>query len=389
MTLRALIVGESWGANEAQYKHALVGASGHELVRLLSTVGLAPPLPGKFPPPERMIEYWASLLTTHQIAVTNVFNARPPGNEVELFFDSKGLRTMPALAKGKYLLPEHLHHVERLWQEIRDARPNLIIAFGNAACWATLGKTGIRDLRGYVNYSKADLAPQGSNLPYIKVMPTYHPASIMRMWSNRTLLLKDLEKAAREIEFPEVRRVTQWLVAHDTETLSAPRMTLSEIRQWLNRPATEYAIDIESGYALFSALELKKMTPAMRRTLSSQISMVGFARSASDALVIPIMERNERDLCYWSRADEIEVWRLIKRGVQRPIPKIYQNGLYDCARFIEAGIYPTMCHEDTMLRHHAMYPEMLKGLGFLGSLYTEQVAWKSVYHDRESFKRDE
>ncbi len=57
-------------------------------------------------------------------------------------------------------------------------------------------------------------------------------------------------------------------------------MTLSEIRQWLNRPAAEYAIDIESGYVLFSALELKKMTASMRHALSSQIAMVGFAREA-------------------------------------------------------------------------------------------------------------
>ena len=244
-------MGEAWGANEAAHKHALVGATGHELVRLLSTVGLAPPLPGKFPPPERMIEYWFDLARDQDIHVTNVFNQRPPGNDLDLFFGNTGLRTLPQYAKGKYILPEHMHHVERLWQEIRDARPNLIIALGNCACWATLGKTKISEIRGYVHYSKPDLVPQGSNLPYIKVIPSYHPAAILRAWSNRTILLRDLQKAAREISFPEIRRIPQWLVAHDQETPGAPKMTLAEIRQWLNRPAAEYAIDIESGYVLF------------------------------------------------------------------------------------------------------------------------------------------
>jgi hypothetical protein len=29
-----------------------------------------------------------------------------------------------------------------------------------------------------------------------------------------------------------------------------------------------------------------------------------------------------------------------------------------------------------MLLHHALQPEVQKGLGFLGSIYTEEPAWK-------------
>lgn len=387
--MRALIIGESWGVNEAQFKHALVGATGHELVRLLNQVDLAPELPGRFPPPERMIEYWLALRNTHDIGVTNVFNQRPPGNEVELFFGGTGLRTLPALTKGKYILPEHLHHVERLWQEIRALKPNLIIALGNCAAWATLGKTKISELRGYVHYSLPHLAAPDSNLPYIKVIPSYHPAAILRQWSNRTILLKDLEKCAREIEWPEIRRVPRWITGHDT-TPGAPRLTIQEIRQWLNRPASEYAIDIESGYALFSALELQKMTSQMRHILSSQISMVSFARNERDALVIPFMERNTIDLSYWKkRDDEVEAWRLTKRAIERPVPKVFQNSLYDIARFAEHGLYVKQCRDDPMLRHHAMFPEMLKGLGFLGSLYLNEIQWKAAYSNREVLKRDD
>ena len=36
--------------------------------------------------------------------------------------------------------------------------------------------------------------------------------------------------------------------------------------------------------------------------------------------------------------------------------------------------------EDTMLLHHAIHPEMRKGLGFLGSLYTSEPAWKLMRH---------
>jgi hypothetical protein len=33
---------------------------------------------------------------------------------------------------------------------------------------------------------------------------------------------------------------------------------------------------------------------------------------------------------------------------------------------------------DTMIAHHAMYPEMAKSLGFLGSVYTDLPAWKPM-----------
>jgi hypothetical protein len=29
-----------------------------------------------------------------------------------------------------------------------------------------------------------------------------------------------------------------------------------------------------------------------------------------------------------------------------------------------------------MLLHHAIHPEMRKGLGFLGSIYTDEPSWK-------------
>jgi hypothetical protein len=44
---------------------------------------------------------------------------------------------------------------------------------------------------------------------------------------------------------------------------------------------------------------------------------------------------------------------------------------------------------DTMLLHHSMYPELPKSLGFLGSIYTNEAAWKLMRRDAEELKRDE
>ena len=34
--------------------------------------------------------------------------------------------------------------------------------------------------------------------------------------------------------------------------------------------------------------------------------------------------------------------------------------------------------DDTMLMHHALQPESNKGLGFLGSVYTNHSSWKTM-----------
>ena len=38
-----------------------------------------------------------------------------------------------------------------------------------------------------------------------------------------------------------------------------------------------------------------------------------------------------------------------------------------------------------MLAHHSLYSELQKGLGFLGSIYTNYPSWKSM----RTFKREE
>jgi len=40
-----------------------------------------------------------------------------------------------------------------------------------------------------------------------------------------------------------------------------------------------------------------------------------------------------------------------------------------------------------MLLHHAMQPEMEKGLGFLGSLYTNEPSWKFMRTDHDNLKK--
>lgn len=356
MTLRAIIVGEAWGASEATYRHPFVGASGRELARMVAAAGLGPKLANDYANESQMIAHWARARADFGLGLANVFSEQPPGNNVFHFFDRDGDHNLPAYAAASrrgYVKPEFLHHLHHLWSTIEDEKPNVIIATGNASCWATIGQTKITVLRGTVQQSKRLQR---------KVLPTFHAAAVLRNWPLRTITIADLAKANVEAEFPEIRRPPRWLTIPDPTPEG-----IGEIAEWLSAPASSYAIDIE--------------------TYGKQITIVGFARSADQALVVPIIDHQLRS--YWPTSNlETDAWRWIRRGLKRQVPKTFQNGLYDISYFIRMGLVPTMCHDDTMLKHHSRYPELQKSLGFLASLYCNEVAWKSMRRV-ESLKRDE
>lgn len=392
MSLRLVLVGEAYGRHEDMFQHPLVGGSGAELANELHQAGLAPDIGVNLPSEIELIAYWKHLRTNYGIGVTNVFQARPPDNEIAHFFDCESQDNFLPRYKPSKTLPncwlrrDMRYHVENLYTELQETNPNLIVLMGNTACWAMLKQTKITALRGVV---------QQSEVTKQKCLPTYHPAAILRQWSWRPVAVADYIKARREANFPEIIRPRRFFTFQDTYTPTY----LDEIKAWTNQPFPAVdnhslgllSCDIESGYALFTRAELNQMTKQMRYILSSQISMIGFAKSESDAMVIPFMTRSSvEDLSYWpTREEEAEAWSLAKLLLELPIDKTFQNGLYDINRLMYVGIRVRRAVEDTMLKHHSLYPELPKSLGFLGSIYSNERAWKMMYSAGESLKRDD
>lgn len=333
---RIVIVGESWGEQEERLQLPFVGASGQELTRMLR---------------EAEIDRYSCLLT-------NVFPLRPPENNIEALCGKKAEvgadYKLPPIRQGKYIRPEYLPHLERLAEEIRTCAPNLVIAFGNIAMWALLRATGIGALRGAVAESRL--------IPGVKVLPTYHPAAVLRNWAWRVIVVADLQKAKRESAQAAILRP-------EREILISP--TLDEISSWLTRPAVLYACDIE--------------------TFQGQIEMIGLARSPREALVVPFVNKNAKlheELNYWPDVEsEAEARRLVNMALAGAVPKLFQNGLYDVQYLWREGFTLRNVREDTMLLHHSMFPEMQKGLGFMGSIYTEESSWKHL-RKQDDTKRD-
>lgn len=169
-----MIVGEAPGETEERLGLPFMGHSGKELRLMLEQAGIAP----------------------SSVFFTNVFMTRPPNNDIDRFCGKRGdvskTYSYPALRQGKYILEEHLHELERLKAEIEMVQPDLILPLGNTACWAVLRRTGIGKLRGNVFPCELSSGPS--------VLPTYHPAAILRQWELRVIAIADLIKAKRFLD---------------------------------------------------------------------------------------------------------------------------------------------------------------------------------------------
>ena len=333
------IVGGYWGSEEEKERTHFVGTSGYHLTKMLNEAGI-----------DRADCY-----------LTNVFHLRPKGNKLESLCGPKGtaIHGYPAILKGKYLHKSFEPELQRLGDELLEADPNLIIALGNEAMWALLGKTTITKFRGTTELSTHTVSG-------FKVLSTFNPAAVLRDWSIRPVVVSDLHKAAREAEYPEIRRPK-------CEIWIEPTLEdLNEFERQYIRGCGVLSVDIE--------------------TAGNQVTCVGFATGSSCAIVIPFFDSRRKGRSYWaSERHEYAAWIFIQRILaDESVTKLFQNGLYDIAFLWRAmGIKVVNATEDTLLLHHALQPESKKGLGFLGSLYTSHQAWKHMRIKHETIKRED
>lgn len=332
------IIGEAWGENEAIQKRPFVGAAGYELTRMLN---------------EASIDRGDCFLT-------NVINRRPPGNRIESFCGPRedGVSGYPALVKGMYLRSEFTPELDRLAGELLRENPNLIIALGNTALWALRGQTGISKLRGTTLLST-------HTVEGYKVLPTYHPAAVLRQWELRPTTVVDLIKARRESKYPEIRRP-------EREIWIEP--TVSDLELFYDthiRNSKELSVDIE--------------------TSGEHITSIAFSPNPRVSLVIPFLGPKGAVRTYFVNvSDEVKAWEFVRFLLRDPSTrKVFQNGLFDIAFLWRAYGIPTYnAVDDTMLLHHSLQPEALKSLGFLGSIYTDEGAWKDLKRHSTTIKRD-
>lgn len=340
-----VVLGEAPGDNEVAFNKPFVGKSGVLLDEMLQEAGFDP----------------------KSLYFLNVFPIQPPKNKVEYFFAPKkdGLTTIPPIGPGKYLKPEFFEHIVQLKTLLLAHPRTLIIALGNTALWATCGTTGIGSLRGNLRQANEELAN-------LVVLPTYHPSAVLRTYSLRSVVVQDLCKAQSFCTGDLATPSDAGLTLHLNPTVG----DLPFLRN-LALSAPALGVDVE--------------------TERDQIRTFGVATSELEGFVIPFFCTKSGVANYWPTLEhEMLALQVVIDICQSDIPKVFQNGLYDLQRILfpygvaVKGVGPGK-GDDTMLLHHALQPEMTKGLDFLASIYLNTPAWKAEFRRgaNEQGKRDE
>ena len=140
---RLMFVGEAPGADEDSQARPFVGRAGQLLTKIIEAIGLK----------------------REDVLIGNVNRCRPPGNRA------------PTAEEAAMCKPF-------LLREIAVTRPDVIVVLGNTAMKNLLGtREGITRVRG-----------QFQNYKGIKVMPTFHPAYLLRDPSKKRETWEDLKK---------------------------------------------------------------------------------------------------------------------------------------------------------------------------------------------------
>lgn len=314
---KMVLVGEAPGRMEERLGEPFVGGSGALLTQMLFAAGI----------------------NRKECYVTNVVKERPPGNDFSVFYVD-GRKTQPT---------EKLEMWQRkLRQELEDRRGvNVIVALGEEALRALTGYRGITKWRGSI-----------IGTPLGKVVPTYHPAMVMRKYEARRVVEHDLRRALEESRSPE-----------------------------LSLPQHHFIIDpsFEEVMAAMGSIQKGMKVSFDIETLGERVRCVGLSVNASEAICIPFvstkMPKGSTVIAtltdtpfhsHWGEAEELAILKELERILgDEEIPLIAQNFPFDASFYErEFGIVCRGLWMDTMVAQHCCYCELPKGLDFLCSFYT-------------------
>ena len=314
-----MLVGEAPGEDETYVGKPFVGAAGGLLSHILRTCDI----------------------DRSKCSLANVFSTRPPANNVFHFFqgkrESKKQEQPYPAYQAKFLKPEFFPEIARLKEEVAFVHPKVIIALGGTALWALTGLPKISDWRG-----TCVEGPGG-----IPVLPTFHPAAILRDYANLPIVIADEDRAKRRLEGPLVTQNKRILIPQSKA-------------------------DLEQ---LFNDLKDAPLIAADVETEDRQITCISLAPNPFLSYVIPLWNKNEPGNSAWSLSTEAFIY-LKLRELAWEKRLLFHNGTYDLTYLMEYAIVPRLTPEDTMLMQHAAQPEMRKSLGFMASLYLDNAAWK-------------
>lgn len=326
-----MIVGEAPGSEEEIRGEPFVGASGMELTKMLHEAGIS----------------------RSECFVTNVARERPFANDINNFIAKakKDVTHLHRPLRDKQCLYPIIDGFDLLQREIRMVRPNVILALGNVPMWALTGRWGITKWRGSMLETDDVCA-----IPGIKVIPTYHPAAVLRQWDWRAVAVNDLRRAAGfRSGIPYPKPDWRFIIRPSYHTVLA---ILDNLLQRLNGgDQFRISFDLETRWG--------------------HIACAGISWSLTDALCIPFLTGANID-GYWLEWEEASIiHRLYQVLTHKSAQVVGQNILYDSQYTWRHWHFVPRVVQDCMISQHTIFSDQPKSLAHQASMYCRYyVYWK-------------
>lgn len=279
-----------------------------------------------------------SKISGEQCFMGNICQHKPEGNDLSNF---------------SWEGPEIQSGLARLRSDIDAYQPNAILC---------LGPTVLGLMRpDLVTYNKKgeQLAPiqtwRGSIFRGVwgyKCIAAFHPTYIQRVYNDIPYFRFDVNRAVQESANPELPEIRRHGILRPTFT-----------------QACDYLIDLRRKRQAVSC-DLEGWPDAIG------ITMFSFCPTPYEGIVIPFWIDGHH---YWQEDEEVVIWSLMADVLADPeVPKRAQNGFYEIFVCMwKHKMVINNLHEDSMLKHWEVFPELEKGLGVVGSIWTKEPYYKS------------
>lgn len=177
-----MAVGEAPGEEEGISKRAFTGGAGKTLTAQMIHAGV----------------------NRQKVWVTNVVKCRPTA----IGASGKKVNRTPTETEIRCCAP-------LLIQELNRVKPNVILALGNIALHTLTNTTkGIMQMRSVPLEGPRRRSPDGPGPERYKVIPTIHPAGVMRQQHLWPAVVFDIARAHKESTYPDIRRRPWKYVIH-------------------------------------------------------------------------------------------------------------------------------------------------------------------------------
>ena len=314
-----IFVGEAPGAEEERELRPFVGSSGQVFDGILRSAGV----------------------NRDDCYITNVVKVRPPGNNLGR------LRELGLTIEEFY---------PQLFDELSVLTPRdrftVLIPLGDTALNALTYVDSISKYRGSPLKPVREL-DNGQTW----VVPTWHPAYIMRTWGDRGSVVADIQKA--------IRIAKTGSIVPTYESIIKP--TVLEIETFVRALITsgKFAFDLEIA--------------------SGQILCFGIGGWIDGMIRVMCVPFKHGFNNFYPLDDEIRIWSLLIDLFHSNALKIGQNIVnFDIQKLLPFLGKPSPPWYDTMVAHHTVDPELPHSLAYLTSIYTDIPYYKDDPKDADT-----